>query len=174
MVVFPEAEECREAAAHRGGGNVMGSNSVLHFIRRRLLRDFDAAAIEKAIEETERETSAEIRVSISPFFWGSIEPVARRAFHRLGMTATRHRNGVLFFVVPSRRKFIVLGDEGIHQKVGQEFWEQVARAVSERFRAGDQSGGLIHGIQEVGKQLAKHFPSEPGQDKNELPNKIDV
>jgi uncharacterized membrane protein len=91
----------------------------------------------------------------------------------MGMTATPHRNAVLFFVVPGRRKFVVLGDAGIHEKVGQEFWEQVTAAVSEKFRAGDLTGGLIHGIQKVGEQLARHFPYDPGTGQG-LPNTVDI
>ena len=51
------------------------------------------------------------------------------------MTATKDRNAVLFFVVPARRKFVVLGDSGIHEKVGQEFWHEIARIVSEKVQA---------------------------------------
>ena len=90
------------------------------------------------------------------------------------MTATRQRNGVLFFIVPSRRRFVVLGDEGIHAKVGQEFWERVAAAVSEHLRNGDFTLGLVHGIETVGEELARHFPFDPTADTNELPDAIDL
>ena len=56
--------------------------------------------------------------------------VAERAFEKLGMARTRQRNAILFFVVPSRRRFAVLGDEGIHAKVGQEFWDAIATGAS--------------------------------------------
>ena len=79
----------------------------------------------------------------------------------------------LFFVVPGRRKFVVLGDVGIHEKVGQDFWEHVTAAVSERFREGDLTGGLVHGIQKVGEQLARYFPFDPGAAPG-LPNTVDI
>lgn len=141
--------------------------------RKALLRAIDSRRIEDAIREAERRTSGEIRVSVSRFFWGSVRPVADRAFVRLGMTATRQRNGVLFFIVPARRRFVVLGDAGIHARVGPEFWERVAAAVSERLRAGDFTGGLVRGIEAVGEQLALHFPFDPATDVNELPDQID-
>ncbi|PYS02165.1 MAG: hypothetical protein DMG12_14340, partial [Acidobacteria bacterium] len=105
-------------------------------------------------------------------FWGSIEKAADKAFLRMNMTRTRDRNGVLFFVVPARRKFVVLGDRGIHEKVGQEFWDRVVAVVSDKFREGDFTEGLVRGIEEVGEQLATHFPHE-ADDKNELSDKID-
>jgi uncharacterized membrane protein len=141
--------------------------------RRQLLRSIDTGRIEKAIRDAELRTSGEICVSVSRFFWGSVESAAHRAFRRLGMTGTKEHNGVLFFVVPSRRKFVVLGDAGIHEKVGQDFWERVAAAVSERFRSRDFTGGLVNGIETVAEQLAEHFPYDGATDINELPNRVD-
>jgi uncharacterized membrane protein len=142
-------------------------------LRRRLRQRIDADAVKTAIEEVERRTTGEIRVSVSTFFWGDVRKNAEKAFERLGMTATVRRNGVLFFLVPSRRKFVVLGDEGIHQRVGQSFWDDVTAAVSSRFRKGDFTGGLVHGIAEAGRVLALHFPRDPDANPNELPDEVD-
>ncbi len=141
--------------------------------RRKLRKLIDGEAVQAAIHRAEAGTTGEIRVSVSTFFWGEVRKTAEMAFKRLGMDRTAHRNGVLFFVVPSRRSFVVLGDEGLHQKVGQEFWDGVASAVSERFKKGDFTGGLVHGIGEAGRQLALHFPSEGHRDGNELPDEVD-
>ncbi|MCM2254203.1 MAG: TPM domain-containing protein [Vicinamibacteria bacterium] len=138
-----------------------------------LLRAIDSERLEEAIRQAERRTSGEIRVSVSRFFWGDVRRVAERAFARLGMTATRDRNGVLFFIVPSRRRFVVLGDEGIHAKVGQEFWERVAAAVSEHLHNGDFTLGLEQGILTVSEQLALHFPFDRATDANELSDQVD-
>src|SRR5262252_4194109 len=102
--------------------------------RRKLLSLIDVKRIEDAIKRAEQQTTGEIRVSVARFFWGNVHIAAEKAFSRLGMQRTEHRNGVLFFVVPGRRKFTVLGDAAIHAKVGQEFWEKVSEAISERFR----------------------------------------
>jgi uncharacterized membrane protein len=141
--------------------------------RKRLLQVVDRDKIKGAIEAAERQTSGEICVSVAPLFWGNIEKAADKAFVRLGMTRTKARNGVLFFVVPSRRKFVVLGDQGIHECVGQEFWESVAAIISEKFREGDFTGGLVRGIEKVAEELATHFPYDPAADKNELSDDVD-
>ena len=141
--------------------------------RRKFRGLVDAQAVKAAIQEAERATTGEIRVSVATFFWGSVRKAAERAFDRLGMARTAHRNGVLIFVVPSRKKFVVLGDSGIHEKVGQEFWEGVAAAMSERFRKGDFTGGLVHGVEEAGRQLALHFPAEGLPNPDELPDDVD-
>ncbi len=77
-------------------------------------------------------------------------------------------------LVPGRRKFTVLGDAGIHAKVGQEFWDKISSAMSKEFRATRFTEGLIHAIAEAGKQLAAHFPADPTQERNELPNEVDI
>ena len=69
------------------------------------------------------------------------------------MRATRDRNGILFFIVPSRRAFAIIGDEGIHQKVGQDFWNKLAAAMSKDFMNGKFNEGLVAGIAECGRLL---------------------
>jgi uncharacterized membrane protein len=133
----------------------------------------DNARVVEAIRQAELRTSGEIRVAVSRPFWGSVRRAAEKAFVRLNMTATKDRNGVLIFVVPLRRRFVVLGDTGIHERVGQDFWEQVVRIVSEKFRQRDFTEGLVQGIAVIGEQLSTHFPYDPATDKNELPDDID-
>jgi len=139
--------------------------------RHKLWQLIDRARIQQAVRQAERRTSGEICVSVSSLFWGNVEKAAKKAFVRLGLTRTKQRNGVLLFVVPSRHKLVILGDHGIHEKVGQEFWQRVVERVIERFRAGDFTGGLVKGIEEIGERLAVHFPYD--SDVNELSNKVD-
>jgi uncharacterized membrane protein len=132
----------------------------------------DKIRIKRAIQKAERRTSGEIRVSLSQPFWGDVWKAAESAFERLGMTATKNRNAVLFFVAPTRHRFVVLGDCGIHEKVGAEFWQGIATAMSERFQHGDFTGGIVAGIETVGEGLAMHFPRGES-DTNELPDEVD-
>ncbi len=141
--------------------------------RRKLMKAVDVERVKAAIQEAERETSGEIRVSVAPYFWGPVRHVAEKAFERLGMRKTRQRNGVLFFLVPSRRRFVILGDEGIHAAVGQDFWDCLASILSDHFRKGEFSEGLVRAIGEAGAKLAAHFPCDPATDTNELPDDID-
>ena len=133
----------------------------------------DKDRIKQAIHKAERRTSGEIRVSVSPLFWGDVRKAAEKAFERLGMSATKHRNAVLFFVVPMRRKVVVLGDSGIHEKVGEERWHHLVRIVTEKFKEGEFTGGLVAGIEAVGEDLAKHFPYHAANDTNELGDDVD-
>lgn len=141
--------------------------------RGKLLRRVDQDRIVEAIRRAEERTSGEIRVSLSSLIWGDVQKAAERAFVRMGMTATRDRNAVLLFVVPARRKFVVLGDAGIHAKVGPEFWRHIVRLVSHSFRGGDFTDGLVRAIGAAGEALATHFPRTEGSAPNVLPNDLD-
>jgi uncharacterized membrane protein len=146
---------------------------ILETQRHKLIQRLDAERIERAIAAAERLTSGEIRVSVAPLFWGDVARAARRAFERLRMHETRERNGVLFFIVPSRRKFYVLGDAGIHAKVGEDFWQAVAAVMALHFERGDFTEGLIRGIATLAERLKEHFPHAGAGDRNELSDKID-
>lgn len=113
-------------------------------------------------------------MSVAHFFWGRVRPEAERAFRRLGMANTRLRNGILFFIVPARKRFVVLGDEGIHARVGQDFWDGIATSMTEHFRKSEFEEGLLAGVQTAAAGLAVHFPYEPATDVNELPDDIDT
>ena len=75
--------------------------------------------------------------------------------------------------MPSRRKFVVLGDRGIHEKVGSEFWRHIVSVVSDEFKKGNFTEGLVLGIREVGERLADHFPHLGAKDIDELSNEVD-
>jgi uncharacterized membrane protein len=137
------------------------------------LRRIDVARVRAAIEAAERRTSGEIVVSVSRWFWGDVRRAAERAFERLQVARTAERNGVLIFVVPSRRQFVILGDEGIHARVGQGFWEDVAAAIASRLRAGDVTGALVDGVTRAGEGLIEHFPHAGARDRNELGDAVD-
>jgi len=141
--------------------------------RRQLLRSIDAVRVKDAIARAERQTSGEVVVSVAPIFWGSVEKAAQKAFVRLGVIQTKEHNGVLIFVVPGRKKFMVLGDSGIHAKVGQEFWEAIAVKLSEHFRKGDFTGGLVGAVDVIGEKLGIHFPYDAATDVNHLPDDVD-
>ena len=141
--------------------------------RRKLMKTIDIERVKAAIAAAERETSGEVRVSVARYFWGSVRRAAERAFARLGMIKTKDRNAILFFIVPARKKFVVLGDQGIHDKVGQDFWECVARLMSEHFQKGEFTEGLVAAIGEAGRQLAAHFPYDAKADVNELADDVD-
>lgn len=138
----------------------------------RLAKLVDARQVEQAIREAESATTGEIRVSVARFFWGNVPAVAGRTFRRLGMERTAERNGVLIFLVPSRKRFIILGDSGIHAAVGQAFWDEAAACLAAHFQRGAFTDGLVAGIRLLGARLAEHFPAK-STERNELDDEVD-
>lgn len=136
----------------------------------------DALADEKivdAVRAAERCTSGEIRVFIThrKLRGKDVRDRARVEFERLHVGSTELRNGVLFYVVPAERRFAVIGDEGIHAKCGQNFWDETAAAMETLFREGKFTEGVVAGVQRAGEVLARHYPRQAG-DRNELSDQV--
>ena len=127
--------------------------------QRDLLAHLDKEAIAHAIADAEKSCSGEIRVHVQPRLFGhDLATVAERTFERLGMTRTAARNGVLIFIAAKEQKFVVLGDRGIHEKVGPQFWEEIAGVMTDRFRSGQFTEGIVEAIRLAGSQLYAFFP----------------
>ncbi len=127
-----------------------------------LRRFVDRKRIGAAIRRAEISTDASIAVSISPDIEGDVHAAALRALHARKRPRARGRSAVLFFIVPSRRSFAVVGDADAHDRLGQETWDAIVATVEEHFRRGDPTAGLVAGIEEVGSHLARHFPPTRG------------
>jgi uncharacterized membrane protein len=141
---------------------------------RALVHGIDVDAVERAVREAEGHTTGEIRVALARFyFWGDVRRAAARTFERLGMRRTRQRNGVLIFVAPWRRRFAILGDDGLRDRVAPEFWQGLVGPLAEAFRVGDATGGLARAVAAVGAELAAHFPAGGGgANPNELSDTV--
>jgi uncharacterized membrane protein len=131
----------------------------------------DHAKVVAAIQAAEKRTSGEIRVVVSQAKTGDAVALARTEFERLGMTATKARNGVLILLAPATRSFAVIGDAGIHEKCGDSFWRQLADTMGAHFHRGEFTAGLTYGIAKAGELLAQHFPRS-SDDRNELPDDV--
>jgi len=138
---------------------------------RHFLSDEDEQKILEAIARAEKNTSGEIRVHLQRNKKGDVMRNAVETFEKLEMHKTALRNGILFYIDIDKKEFAVIGDKGIHEKVGKEFWEKLADILKEHFQKGDYAGGIIRAIDETGKQLKKYFPYQP-DDVNELPDEI--
>ena len=124
-----------------------------------------------AIETAELSTSGEVRVHLDDKCKGEVLDRAAYVFEKLEMHKTEQRNGVLFYLAVEDKKFAILGDAGINQKVPDNFWEEIKSEVIANFKKGDFAGGLSSGIVKAGEQLKSHFPYQE-DDVNELDNEI--
>jgi uncharacterized membrane protein len=138
----------------------------------RFLRELEHDRIVAAIKEAEAKTSGQIRVYLQR---GKFEedalPRAEKKFFQLRMDKTKERNAVLIFVAPRAQKFAVIGDEGVHQKCGEQFWQELVERMRGHFLREEFTEALLEGIEAVGKLLARYFP-KTGPSTNELPDEI--
>jgi len=137
----------------------------------RFFTEEEKASIKQAIELAEKNTSGEIRVHIDEKCKGDVVPVAQKVFAKLGMNHTKERNGVLFYLAVRDKKFAIIGDQGIHQKVPDGFWDHTRDGMMEKFKEQKFAKGLCDAIKEAGDQLKKHFP-HLDNDRNELSDEV--
>lgn len=124
-----------------------------------------------AIAAAEAKTSGEVRVHIEKKCPGDALAETEKWFGKLGMHQTEFRNGILIYLAVESRVFAVYGDEGIHEKVTQQFWDEISRDMEAKFREGKFTEGLIEVITRIGEQLHQYFPAS-ANDKDELPNDV--
>jgi len=129
------------------------------------------AQIIAAVREAENQTSGEIRVHIESTCPDDVLDRASWIFKKLGMHKTAERNGVLFYLAVTDRKFAIIGDAGINAKVPAGFWDYIKELLRNEFVAGRFTEGLSEGIKLAGMQLKSHFPHKR-DDVNELSDEI--
>jgi uncharacterized membrane protein len=139
----------------------------------KLLSKEEELILVSAIADAEKQTSGEIRVHIENNCNGDAIQRSVQLFEQLGMTKTEKKNAVLIYLASDAKKFAVIGDEGINNIVGENFWKSTKDIMQNHFVKGDFLSGLKYGIEEIGKQLKQHFPFHKN-DSNELPNDISI
>lgn len=96
---------------------------------------------------------------------------AQLAFLEHGVFRTRDRTGVLIFLSALEHRVVILGDEGIHARVQDPGWSELAgvlvRAIKEQ-RAGE---GVCEVVRRLGDTLAQAAPIR-ADDTNELPDHV--
>ena len=93
------------------------------------LQEEHRLTLQAAIASAEKHCSGEIRVHVAETCTRDALIEARYWFQKLGMHKTALRNGILFYIALDSRKYAILGDQGIHEKVGQAFWDDVRDAM---------------------------------------------
>ena len=139
--------------------------------RKHLFNSSEKKQIVDAIAAAEMKTSGEIRVHIEPHCKGNVLSRAAAIFSKLEMHKTEKRNGVLIYLAYDDKRFAIIGDRGINELVPADFWDTTREEMSKYFKQGQFQSGVIHGINEAAKHMAKYFP-HTDDDKNELSNEI--
>ncbi|MBZ0205970.1 MAG: TPM domain-containing protein [Flavobacteriales bacterium] len=131
----------------------------------------ELARVRDAVRAAEKRTSGELRVHLDVAIMDDVLDHAAFAFNNLGMAKTQERNGVLIYVSVPGRKVAVIGDEGIHAKLGDTYWHDVLKVILEYFREDRFCDGLCAGVELLGEKLREHFPFQRA-DVNELSDEV--
>jgi uncharacterized membrane protein len=127
----------------------------------------------EAIQKAEQRTSGEVRLFVESKC-RFVDPMdrAKEIFLQLGMGKTDLRNATLIYIAVDDHQAAILGDEGIHQKVGGEYWEAEVKKMIWQFKNEHLVDGICLAITDLGEALYQHFPYDSSTDKNELPDEI--
>jgi uncharacterized membrane protein len=145
------------------------------FKRSTLLSASDKQLLVHAIQTAEKTTSGEIRVFVESHL-NKVDALTRaqQIFIKNKMHQTEQRNGVLLYVALEDKKLAVLGDQGIHEKVGDAYWNQQVQIMLSHFKSENYVTGLTEVILAIGEALTSHFPYDRSNDVNELSDEIMV
>ena len=133
----------------------------------------DLDAVADAVSHAERGTAAEIRVHLDHHCAGDTMARAIEVFEGLHMHETAERAGVLVYLAVEDHKVAVIGDTGIHQRVGQGYWDGLVARVIGHLREGHPREGLVGAVAELGAALSTHFPRRR-DDRNELSDRVSL
>jgi len=141
--------------------------------KKKFFTEEDNQLIVKAIGLAEHQTSGEVRVFIeSHCSWVDAIDRAAEIFFSLKMEKTEQRNAVLVYVAIKDRQLAVFGDEGIHHKVGDAYWNKVVGEMLTSFNTNNYAEGISNCVIQIGEALKTHFPFNKDTDINELPDEI--
>lgn len=140
------------------------------------LNDDELLRISNKIKESEKRTSGEICVSIREERSfaernKNIKEIAEAEFFKRNIDKTRDKTGILIFILLKDKKFYILADSGINEKVETDTWDSIKEQMQHMFLSGKFCKGILTGIEKVGAILEKHFPIKP-DDTNEISNKV--
>jgi uncharacterized membrane protein len=122
-------------------------------------------AIEHAVQASERQHRAEIRVAIEVTLdlrtrW-RVRTARNRALEvlqELDIGSTRERNGVLIYVLLAKRKVEVVADSGFEGRIAEREWQRIATLIEREVLLGHWRDGVLRGIEALTVPLVREFP----------------
>lgn len=116
------------------------------------------AAIARAIAGAEDGTTGRIAVRVIPDPSVDAFERAQHEFGQIGLHRYQHENAALILVAPKARRFAVIGDRALHERVGDAFWNDVVEESRPYFARGEVTPGIVYAVGRLGEALRTHFP----------------
>lgn len=141
------------------------------FAKDSILSQKEEEQIVEAIKNAEKNTSGEIRVHIEKSNEKPSLERAQEVFYLLNMQETKFQNGILIYIAYESRQVAIIGDKGIHQHTGNDFWNAEKDLLIQYFKEEKYADGISIVVEQIGEKL-KEFFSYNSDDKDELSNEI--
>jgi uncharacterized membrane protein len=114
--------------------------------------------LHQAIRAAEEGTSSDIVLYISHRKVTDPLAAASGEFRKLRLDAAKAQNSLLIFLAPKSQTFAVVGGTALHDKVGQEWWNDFISLLTVAFKDGRYTEGLVASLELAGRALKHHFP----------------
>ncbi len=139
----------------------------------KFLTQDESFAIKNAIAEAEKNTTAEIKFILCRHCWRNLRKKTVKVFQQFGLDQTRDRNCILIMLVIANREFVIYGDSGINEKVGDDFWEAEKDIMAKAFKENRFGEGIAGAVKNIGEKLTQFFPVIPGEENvNEISDEV--
>lgn len=120
--------------------------------------------IKEKIAAIEKETYGKIVIHLLRDHKGDLSERAAKEFSRHGLFHKDKKTGVLLLISLKSRQFQILGDEHIHQKLGEKGWNDLSDRLSRNFR----EKKFFEGIRFLLNDLEEHFRAHFSKTKEEI------
>lgn len=114
--------------------------------------------IVSAICDAEADTTGDILLHLERYCGADVLAKAKKLFEHQKLHLKKDKNAVLIYIALKERSFAILGDEGIHKRVGDQFWNGLSESLRQDFTKGEFLSGLESVIAQIGQELKVHFP----------------
>ncbi len=124
------------------------------------LKEMDHERIQAAIERTEERTSSDIVVYITHKPAPDPLAAATEIFARRHQAGKAQDDSLLLFFSPPSRTYAVVGGRALHEKFGQDWWDEISGILRAHFRTRYFCEGIESAIKFARKALWEHFPAD--------------
>jgi len=101
----------------------------------------------------------------------AVQERAFALFAERGVHRTRDRTGLLLLISELEHRVVILGDAGLHARVGDAGWAEHVQHVVAAIRRGEAVRGILEVIRDLEPILVEIAPIR-ADDSNELPNAL--
>src|SRR5215204_3513267 len=133
--------------------------SLFSFFKKDFFTEEEKLQIIEAVRNAERMTSGEVRVFVENrcSYMDAIDR-AKEIFTELKMHETNDRNAVLVYIALKDKQLAIFGDEGIHSKLGTDYWNAEVKKMIANFNKENYAEGIKEVVEDIGEALTQLFP----------------